>query len=402
MPGSYDLPNMQRDWDFLPGMKKWDGIPFHDFLRVWWVALCVALGSISQDGVTLLQTADGTDADPGDADANAKRKYLSRSARVFACMSNYLKPDCRALRIARQEFPNDGPAFFKWLKVYGTLDYDEETLERMRREFDVATMAKVGIKFEPEAIYEWLEWIEEMGDKLNKSLGQRRKRFLEGFPSSFEMIVGRERMVPDPGSFTIDATYPPHHPKSGQAHPDAGKPDLDKLVAHLEPEWTSMCIKGIIKPVPRGFVYAAGKYDNDEPYDDDDNVVHQDKHSMPRKVINDRYICVVCGGRGHAPKVDGMECLTKQLGIYVPHDELKSTIYPNGLKFPHVKDSDNKGPSKGMHARKQLSNDKEQCHDSDSESQYSSSDNDTDKAKPKLKSKSPHLKKSATTKATKI
>jgi hypothetical protein len=55
-----------------------------------------------------------------------------------------------------------------------------------------------------------------------------------------------------------------------------------------------------------------------------------------------------------------------------------------------------------MHARKQLSNDKEQCHDSDSESQYSSSDNDTDKAKPKLKSKSPHLKKSATTKATKI
>ena len=102
-PGRYDLPNMQRDWDFLPGMKRWNGVPFHDFIRVWWVALCIALGSISQDGNTLLQTAEGTDAaDATSTDAETKRKYVARSARVFACISNYLKPHCRPLQYARK------------------------------------------------------------------------------------------------------------------------------------------------------------------------------------------------------------------------------------------------------------------------------------------------------------
>jgi hypothetical protein len=217
----------------------------------------------------------------------------------------------------------------------------------MRREFDVATMAKVGIKFEPEAIYKWLEWVEEMGDKLDKSLGQRRKRFLEGFPSSFEMIVGRERMVPDPGSFTIANHYPSHHPKSGELNPNRGKPDLDKLVAYLEPEWTRMCVKGIIKPIPRGSVYAASEfddgYDDHESHDDDcDDCTTEDAYAVSSKVVNDRFICLVCGGRGHAANVDGMECLTKQLGINIPRSELSSTIYPKGLKYPSVKYKDNK------------------------------------------------------------
>ena len=41
-----------------------------------------------------------------------------------------------------------------------------------------------------------------------------------------------------------------------------------------------------------------------------------------------------CGGRGHAGSVDGVDCLTKQLGINIPRSELAATKYPNGLKFP--------------------------------------------------------------------
>jgi hypothetical protein len=43
---------MQDKWDFLPGMKRWDGIPHYDFVKIWIAALIVALGSIVQ-GVIL-------------------------------------------------------------------------------------------------------------------------------------------------------------------------------------------------------------------------------------------------------------------------------------------------------------------------------------------------------------
>ena len=65
-------PNMVKDWDFLLGMKRWNGQPFYDFARVWWVDLAVALGTIVQDGSSLLSCAEGTDdegsttADPPD------------------------------------------------------------------------------------------------------------------------------------------------------------------------------------------------------------------------------------------------------------------------------------------------------------------------------------------------
>ena len=52
---------MQKDWDFLPGMKRWNGQPFYDFLKVWFLALTVALGSLVQDGNSLLECAEGSD-----------------------------------------------------------------------------------------------------------------------------------------------------------------------------------------------------------------------------------------------------------------------------------------------------------------------------------------------------
>ena len=36
--------NMQDKWDYLPGMKRWDGVPNYEFVTVWIAALIVALG----------------------------------------------------------------------------------------------------------------------------------------------------------------------------------------------------------------------------------------------------------------------------------------------------------------------------------------------------------------------
>jgi hypothetical protein len=147
---------MIKDWDFLPGMKRWNGQPFYDFARVWWVALVVALGTIVQGGNSLLTCAEGTDEgrDPANDPADKVRQHVSRNTRLFACILNYVSPTSRVYRIAMTEFPNDGRGLFTWLKEYGKLEYDDTTRRELVNEWDEATMAKVGIRFTPNAIWE--------------------------------------------------------------------------------------------------------------------------------------------------------------------------------------------------------------------------------------------------------
>ena len=78
------------------------------------------------------------------------------------------------------EFANDGHGLFVWLREYGKLEYDDTTRRELVTEWDEATMAKVGIRFTPNAIWEWLEYIETLGDKLGRSLPQHRKKLLAG------------------------------------------------------------------------------------------------------------------------------------------------------------------------------------------------------------------------------
>ena len=216
------LPNTQRDYDFLPGMKRWNGIPFHDFLTVWWVALCIALGTISMDGVTLLTTAEGNDPHKTSTDAEEARKYTQRKTRVYCCIMNYIKPTSRCARIANDlthGFRNDGPGLFAWLKVFGQLEIDDDKFQEQLREWDESTMLRAGIRNnDPEGLWLWLEYLENLSFNMKgtgKSATQMRKKFFEGLPEWFETYVASERLRPNPGSYVIAANYPAHHPKSG-------------------------------------------------------------------------------------------------------------------------------------------------------------------------------------------
>ena len=188
---------------------------------------------------------------------------------------------------------------------------------------------KVGIRFTPNAIWEWLEYIENLGDKLGRSISQRRKKLLAGFPESFDVVTSPERLKPDPGSYVLPATYPNYHPKKGQPDPNAGKPDLYALCKAFYLEWHYRIKSGQIRSVPKGSVYEVTQ-DDDELDDDDDNEddgeVDSDDQVLytptTRKQITSKSVCGVCGGRGHYSRVDGMDCLTKQLDITTPRSEL--------------------------------------------------------------------------------
>ena len=92
--------NKDDKWNELPGLKgEWDGIAFHEFRWTLWFKISNALGSISQDGWTLLQTANDQDAGgPADIAAAAaavpiraiRPEVITRSEnrnhRLFACL----------------------------------------------------------------------------------------------------------------------------------------------------------------------------------------------------------------------------------------------------------------------------------------------------------------------------
>ena len=149
-------------------------------------------------------------------------------------------------------------------------------------------------------------------------------------PESFYKVTSLERLKPDPGSYILPATYPNYHPKHGQPDPNAGRPDLYSLCKAFYPEWHYRIKSGQIKSIPKGSVYEVN-HDDDDSNDDhdegnddsDDQVAYS---TITRKQITSKSVCGVCGGRGHYSRVEGMDCLTKQLGITIPRSELAQTI----------------------------------------------------------------------------
>ena len=113
--------NLQKDYTVLPGMKVWNGVPYHDFRRVWFAALIVALGSIFQEGWTLIQVARDQDlggpANRGTAGQNASSN--NRNMRLFHSILNYIDSSCDLYRRVWSTFNNDGRGLYNYLWVFG-------------------------------------------------------------------------------------------------------------------------------------------------------------------------------------------------------------------------------------------------------------------------------------------
>ena len=351
-------PNQRSDYDVLPGMKRWDGQPSHDFTLVWFAALGTALGAIAQDGYTLYQTAKGQDAGriapaplaPGDDVAAHERatklheSHILRKNRLAACILNYISTTCSIYLFLVTHCRSDGVAMYNYIEVEGELPYTDEQKEELLDEWEKATMAKVGIAFTARALFQWLDWIHNFSTrKMKKSLRQQRTKFLNGLPNSFRDAIVTEMLAGPDGSCVFAGVFPAHHPQAGIGRPpdQIGKPDLSALAHKFYPEW-ARCIKnGMIKAVPKGSVYQAevdddSSDDDSAPDDDDDEAAYsihgKRKHGHPH--ITATSICSVCGGLGHWATVDGFACLTSKLNISVAKDTLKQIRYPGGLRYP--------------------------------------------------------------------
>ena len=395
LPGTSSVdPNQRTDWDKLPGMNEWDGIPYHDFLIIWFASLTTSLASIVQDGYTLLQTATETDgagrtitaaaAAADEQKATEREKHMLRKQRLAACLLKYIKVESAVYRYLKHQVMNDGVKMFKYVKHVGVLKRTPKQWEELREEWDRATMARVGIQYADNAIFKWIEWIKLKSQIFHppKTPEQLRVKFLEGFPESFDSVLISERLNGTLGGYLYPTTYPEWHPKYDSktpttAHEFAGKPDIDAAGLAFYPEWSRRVKVGLIKALPRGSVHMAtddqsrdssnfgGEKPSSKPDDhamqvqvaalqaaaeaaahaavqavrdrndaDSDEDGYTELVAAAREITIDE-ICGICGGRGHFGKVAGKRCLTAVLGNKVPLEELLQTKYPRNLKFPN-------------------------------------------------------------------
>ena len=105
-------PHEERFENILPGVSRWNGKPFYDFRLVWWPALVAALGSVAQEGLTLLQCARSQDPD---GTAAERTRQENRNIRLFNCMVNYIHHKSWVYKFVTTQFPNDGRGLFNYL-----------------------------------------------------------------------------------------------------------------------------------------------------------------------------------------------------------------------------------------------------------------------------------------------
>ena len=332
-------PNQVKDYDVLPGMRRWNGIPFHEFATTWWIALGVALGSIAQDGWTLLQTAQGVDlgAPNQGGNAQAQQQSANRNVRLFNCILNYINTTSSIYRYVVANFALDGRGLYQYLAVYGILNYSPEEVQQMEAEWEEANMSKVEIVYDVNAPFEWEEWVKNMQRKLGKTNAQARTKYLRGFPSSFNLVIVPEQMAPGNGNYVFPALFPGHHPQNGNADPQAGQPDLHAMALAFYPTWANMIKLGQIKAIPRGMAMARRADVNCEECsesDDEDSVASQVKRMTSQQLM--RIVCLACGGIGHFARSGANKCLTLVNGVNVPKEDLQNIQYPNGLEFPQL------------------------------------------------------------------
>ena len=259
-----ETPKLNMHDYFLPGVTRWNGVPYHDFRRVWYIALGAALGNISQEGWSLLQTARNQDlGSPGNPGTpNQTIQSQNRNQRLFGAILNYIEATSLIYRYVSATFANDGRGLYNYIYEEGHLPYTSEQRTTLENEWTDATMSRVGIKFTQDAVFKWAEYVDELGGKLNKSERDKRVKYLAGFPSSFDVMIVPERARGAVGSYTHPVNYPAHHPQAGNAHPQAGQPDIMATARAFYSEWARMIDKGMIKAVPKGMAYEADPLTN--------------------------------------------------------------------------------------------------------------------------------------------
>ena len=268
-------PNRDDNYHFLTGVTEWNGIPRRDFRHLWFASLIVALGAIFQDGWTLLQTARDEDLGgpanppPGGVPnaATTVRQSQNRNHRLFHSILKYIAKTSSIYKLATESFNQDGRGLFNYLWTFGYKTPTTKQVQKKEAVWKDASVASLRIRIDEDTPQTWKEWCVDHGSRIGKTLAHIRTKYLEGFPDQFDVVVVPERsslVNGGAGNYVYPANYPAHFPAAlaGNAHPNAGEPDLDTLAQFLSGVWVDMILHGKIKEPPKGTVLQTAYVDD--------------------------------------------------------------------------------------------------------------------------------------------
>ena len=114
-------PNIQFSWTELIHVDVWSGLPYHNFQIDWYAKLTHSLGTVAQDGYTLLQTAYGVD--PGGANyagavnAQQQQQHQNREHRLYYAILNKIDPNAWIATHMNSLFASDGSGAYVFVRL---------------------------------------------------------------------------------------------------------------------------------------------------------------------------------------------------------------------------------------------------------------------------------------------
>ena len=179
------------------------------------------------------------------------------------------------------------------------------------------------------------------------------RKLLAGFPEAFDVVTSPERLKPDPGTYVLptvphtitrvagqtptqaDRTYmryAKHSIRSGITGSNRARSSRRHAARYMR--CVSMLLTTLNVMMMPVMMILMEKLCT--------------RQSVAGRSPASKSVCGVCGGREHYGRVEGMDCLTKQLGIHIPRSELALTKYPSGISYPF---SDLPSSSAGAHKK---------------------------------------------------
>ena len=312
----------ERKVNDIPALNKinfqWDGQPKIDFNETVMYPLNAGLASVSLKNDSLYATALTRDAGgllgnpaagtPG-IPANIVSENDQRVRKLFAVILNYMPHNCRLYKLFMREFLEMGVEVYNFIRAYGPIPTPPKVLHARNQAWGLITMES--LKLTNYTLGDFIlygDYILEHGRLQGKSGHDMKTRFLDGLPAFFDAEkthMRQDNTLVYPPLYGGLAAFRGSH-LNGVAHPLAGQPSIELMVAAYTPDWMekSASTRGRGNPLTKGYVrqiemsQETGILTLTEeptcPLADSSLVAN-----LAVKDITKETPCHLCGGRGH-------------------------------------------------------------------------------------------------------
>ena len=372
-----DNINTQFGINRLPGFEKMFIQPIHNLSRLFIIPFCMALGNITMDNVSLLDTYSGMDAAGPNAPIPAGQQAApppnqaqinqrdARVRRIYSALLAHIDKNSAIYDDIEAQFgiARNGIAAINYIRQDGVgniplLPSEVNAMNNSWITMNYKTLPATvtyDISNTRMLVMNWGNAVRRYANDFpnGKTNWEMYNKFLEGLPPQLADEVVREQNDGIAANNCFPAVYPQNTPDTrlaGNPHPNAGEPDILKVMMKYNRAWTTKISLGLItvqKDVKafygegedggrgRGFGKGRGRFGKGRgrfgkgkgspgPF--------VFKPRVPKRPVTEKTCCYKCGGLGHVAKI---ECEDGRMLYCASQFQVTKDIL-DGIQYPHI------------------------------------------------------------------